>query len=326
MISKTLWMHISPFIKTFVDRDFFYYFCSMKRPIESFPIFIIACLFCLANSLTSAAQVPPKPLWVQKGVKSLNDKRFSTDYHFVAFHHQLTDEKVVETSRLYLLRENMAKEFNVDPQSISIDSIVSSDNNQPIYSITFPAHNSDENTRVYVKEVDSYTRYNDNINDSFDYELDELYAISEKDITPVFDDFKVSRKYNGLPVAMSLVPGLGQIYKGQAAKGYSILGSEVVFCAAIAFGEIYRNYYLKKGYKDPELFASWKSKASTFQTIRNIGIVLASATYLYNIFDAAFAKGAPHVVISRPKNKPMDMVFFPDASSHHLGAAISITF
>lgn len=299
----------------------------MKQPIKSSPIFLfIAFITCLVNSLTSEAQVPPKPLWVIKGVKSLNEKRISTDYHFVAFHHELVDDKIVETSKLYLLKENMAKEFNVDPNLISVDSIISSDNIQPVYCITFRAHNSDENTRVYVKEVDSYARYNDNIDGSFDYELDELYAISEKDITPVFDDFKVTRKYNGLPVAMSLIPGLGQIYKGQSAKGFSILGAEVAFCTAITFGEIYRKYYLNQGKKDPGNYASWKSKSNTFRTLRNVGIVFASATYLYNILDAAFAKGAPHVVISRSNNKPMDLVFYPDASSRHVGAAMSITF
>lgn len=299
----------------------------MKQLIKSFFIFIfITSITCLVNTFTSTAQVPPKPLWVQKGVKSLNDKRISKDYHFVAFHHELTDEKVIETGRLYLLRENIAKEFGVDPKLISIDSIISYNNTQPIFCITFPSSDSKENSRVYVKEVDSYKRYNDNIDGSFDYELDELYAISDLDITPEFDNFKVTRKYNGLPVALSLVPGLGQIYKGQAAKGYSILGAEVVFCSAIAFGEIYRNYYLKQGRKDSGNYDSWKSKSNTFRTMRNVGIVFASATYLYNILDAAFAKGAPHVIISRSDNKPMDLVFYPNASPFHLGASLSITF
>lgn len=299
----------------------------MKLPIKTFlNLFFITFLICLANSLTSYAQIPPKPLWVQNGVKSLNDKRFSKDYHFVAFHHELIDERVIDTNRMYLMRENMAKEFGVDSKLISIDSIISPNDSQPIYCITFSSQNADELTKVYVKEVDSYKRYNDNIDGSYDYELDELYAISEKDVTPVFDNFTVTRKYNGMPVALSLVPGLGQIYKGQAAKGYSILGAEVVFCTAIAFGEVYRKYYLKQGNKEPDVYSSWKSKSNTFRTLRNVGIVFASATYLYNILDAALAKGAPHVIISRPNNKPMNLVFYPDASSRHLGAALSITF
>lgn len=299
----------------------------MKRSLKSFLCFIFATfLICLANSFTSAAKVPPKPLWVQKGVKSLNDKRISSDYHFVAFHHELTDDHVVETDKIYLMRENMANEFGVDPKLITIDSIPSANDSQTIYRITFPSQDSEENSVVYLKEVDSYVRYYDNIDGSFDYELDELYAISEKDITPVFDNFKVTRKYNGIPVALSLVPGLGQIYKGQAAKGYVILGAEVVFCSAIVFGEIYRNYFIRQGKKDPQYYASWKSKSNTLQTLRNVGIVFASATYLYNILDAAFAKGAPHVIISRPDNKPLDMVFYPGISTGNFGVTLSITF
>lgn len=298
----------------------------MKLPIRYSLFYIFIALFVsLAASMPSAAKIPPKPLWVENGVKSLNDKRISHDYHFVAFNHKLTDENVVNTGKIHLMRENMAEELGVDPKLITIDSITQ-DNTPTLYSITFPSPNSQEFSRVYVKEVDSYKRYYDNIDGSFDYELDELYAISEADITPVFDNFEVTRKYNGIPVAMSLIPGLGQIYKGQKAKGFAILGAEVVFCTTIAFGEIYRNYYLKKGRENPDFYDSWKRKSDNYRTLRNVGIVLASATYIYNILDAALAKGAPHVVISRSNDAPMDLVFYPEASPFHLGAAISITF
>lgn len=297
----------------------------MKLPLKFLIVFLVS-ISCLANSFTSLAQISPKPLWVQKGIKSLNDQRISTDYHFVAFHHEMTNDSIVPTDRIFLLRENLAKEFGVDSNLVTIDSIVSAGKPEIIYSVTFPKSGSDEFSRVYVKEVDSYSRYDNNIDGSFDYVLDELYAVSDIDITPVFDDFKVTRNYGALPVALSLIPGLGQIYKGQSAKGYSILGAEVVFCAAIAFGEVYRNYYLKKGDKDPMNYDSWKSKSNTFRAIRNVGIVFASATYLYNLLDAAFAKGAPHVVISPSDKKPLNLVFYPEACPNHLGIALSLTF
>ena len=287
-----------------------------------FIFYILSCLL----SLEVVAQATPKPLWAIKGVKHLNEHRINRDYDFVAFHHEITDQDVVIDDNLFLLRQNMAEHFNVSPDVISIDSIVDNSLCRPTYSVSFPSNDKKDITKVYVQPVDSYQRFSNNIDGSFDYDLDELYAISEKNTTPSFDNFEVTRKYNGLPVAMSLIPGLGQIYKGQAAKGYSILGTEVFFCAAIAYGEINRSYYLKQGKKHPETYDSWKSKSNTFRTVRNIGIVLASATYLYNIFDAAFAKGAPHVIISRKNQCPADMVLTSYVSPWQLGGGITINF
>ena len=297
----------------------------MKKLLSILFTLIIG-LIIFSYPLNLSGQVPPKPLWAIKGVKDLNDHRMSKDYEFVAFHHEITDDDVVIDGQLFLLRQNMAQYFNVNPEVISIDSIVDKSLSRPTYSVSFPSVDKEEITKVYIQPIDSYQRYNNNIDGSFDYNLDELYAISVKDTTPVFDNFEVSRSYGAKPVFMSLIPGLGQIYKGQAAKGYSILGTEVVLCAAITFGELNRSYYMKEARKNPDNYDSWKSKADTYRAVRNIGIVLASATYLYNIFDAAFAKGAPHILISQKNSYPTDIVFTPVASPDHLGLGLSLTF
>lgn len=297
----------------------------MKKILFTFYILTIG-LISFSLPLTTSAQIPPKPLWVIKGVKHLNSHRFSKDYEFVAFHHEITNQAVVNDDNLFLLRQNMAQHFDVSPSRISIDSVADPELSRATYSVSFQNLTNDEITKVYVQPVDSYIRYDDNIDGSYDYVLDQLYAISDKDTTPTFDNFEVTRKYDGLPIAMSLIPGLGQIYKGQSAKGYSILGTEVLFCAAIAYGEINRAYYMKKAYNDPGAYGSWKSKANTFRTIRNIGIIFASATYLYNIFDAAFVKGAPHILISRHNSYPANMVFNPVVSPWQLGGGITINF
>lgn len=297
----------------------------MKKYCSSILLFLIVAL-ALCLSLECSAQVPPKPLWVIKGVKHLNEHRVSKDYEFISFHHDLSEQPVVNEDRMLLLRNNMASYFNVTPDAISIDSIYAPSLSRTTYEVSFPTPGKEEITRLYVQPVDSYRVYDDNIDGTFDYKLDELYAISAKDEIPDFDNFKVTRQYNGLPVAMSLIPGLGQIYKGQAAKGYSILGAEAVFCAAIAFGEINRSYYMKQAREHSEFYDSWKSKANGYRAVRNVGIIFASATYLYNILDAAFAKGAPHVIISRNNSSPADMVIVPFASQGFFGAALSLTF
>ena len=287
---------------------------------------LLLSLIALSFWFSLSAQMPPKPLWVIKGVENLNKDRISTYYEFVAFHHELTDRAMVPDNELTLLRENMAEYFKVSPEVISIDSVADPSFARTTYRVTFPTPGKDEYTTVIVQPVDSYKRYDDNIDGSYDYKLDELYAISEKDVTPSFDNFEVTRKYNAMPAAMSLIPGVGQIYKGQRAKGYSILGAEIVFCGAIAFGEINRAYYMRQARKNPGNYDSWKSKANGYKVVRNVGIVFAAATYIYNIFDAAFAKGAPHVVISRGNSTPAELVIAPEAFPGHFGAALSFTF
>lgn len=297
----------------------------MKKILSILSQLVIG-LIIFSFPLNTSGQVQPKPLWATKGVKHLNDDRISKDYEFVAFHHEFTDQNIVTDDNLSILILNMAEHFNVNPENIIIDSIADPMLNRVTYSVSFPAHDKDEITRVYVQPVDSYQHYNNNIDGSFDYIFDELYAISDKDITPVFDNFEVTRKYNALPIAMSLIPGLGQIYKGQPAKGYSILSAEIIFCGAIAFGEINCAYYMKKARKDPDFYDSWKSKANSYRAVRNIGIVLGSATYLYNLIDATFAKGAPHVIVKQAKGNPLDIVFSPIALPDSFGFGVVMTF
>lgn len=288
-------------------------------------IILFIVLFSFDSTETSA-QVSPKPLWVDKGVKTLNKKRFSKDYHFLSFIHKAEDERVVVTSPLSLLRQNMAQEFNVSQDVITIDSIMPSGKGLVTYSISFPSQTSESLTTVYVQEVDSYYRYENNIDGTFDYDICNLYAVSDPDITPKFDCFELTREYGALPVAMSLIPGLGQIYKGQSAKGYSLLGVELAFAATITLGEIYRKYYINQGEKNPVDLDSWKSKSNTFRTMRNVGIILGGATYIYNLLDAAFTKGAPHVLIKPAQGNSIDMSFTPIACQGGIGAGLTFTF
>ena len=83
---------------------------------------------------------------------------------------------------------------------------------------------------------------------------------------------------------------------------------------------------MKQARKNPGSYDSWKSKANFYRAVRNIGIVLASATYIYNLIDAAFVKGAPHILISQKNSYPADIVFTPVASPDHLGLGVSLTF
>ena len=67
--------------------------------------------------------------------------------------------------------------------------------------------------------------YNTDLNPVFEYY--QLYAVSEKDVTPVFDTFERGERSKGTAALMNIIPGAGQLYKGHTFKGYAILGSEI---------------------------------------------------------------------------------------------------
>ena len=287
-----------------------------------FSVFILT-LLCPFNA---RSQANPKPKWAQNGVKALNKKRISKDYEFCAFSQVSTDIVRLDKDPFSPLKEYLAEKYEADVNQMVIDSIVSSDVLPVTYKITFPASGKDEKSVVFAQRVDEYTVFENNINNTYDFEFYQLYAVSDRDITPCFDKFEVTRKYNALPVAMSLIPGLGQIYKGQKGKGFGIMGAEVVFIGTIIYGQCYNNYYNREVKKYPENFDSWKSKAHTYRTIRNVGIVLAGATYIYNILDAALSKGAPHVVIKPSVGNTVDMVFSPVITPWSIGAGMTVNF
>lgn len=61
-----------------------------------------------------------------------------------------------------------------------------------------------------------------------------------------FQEVTFTKKYGIRGLAYSLIPGVGQLYKGSTAKGLSILGGEAALAAAIVLCENTRASYVKR--------------------------------------------------------------------------------
>lgn len=61
-----------------------------------------------------------------------------------------------------------------------------------------------------------------------------------------FQEVTFTKKYGIRGLVYSLIPGVGQLYKGSTAKGLSILGGEAALAAAIVLCENTRASYVKK--------------------------------------------------------------------------------
>lgn len=145
-------------------------------------------------------------------------------------------------------------------------------------------------------------------------ELYTLYAVARPGVEPRFDDVYFTNRYGIKGMARSLVPGWGQLYKGQKVKGACIMGGEVLLIGSVIVSENLRSSYIKKMKEQPKFFQTYNSKADNWANIRNVCIGAAAALYVYNLIDAAVSPGARYAVVKKAKLPVMQPVACRDFS------------
>lgn len=116
------------------------------------------------------------------------------------------------------------------------------------------------------------------------------------------DNIKLTTSYGAAPVFYSLIPGVGQMYKGSTTKGGVILGSAVAVGAGIITAESMRASYIKKMKEYPQHLDFYNNKATTWKNVRNVAIGVGAGLYVYNLIDAAVAPGRRRVIVSKGKS------------------------
>lgn len=153
------------------------------------------------------------------------------------------------------------------------------------------------------------------------YRCYALYGIADQ-VNPVFDHLSFSRKYGMRGFARSLiVPGWGQLYKGNKAKGACILGGEVVLIGGIIAAENLRASYTKKMREQPKHLETYNTKADNWENVRNVCIGGAAALYVYNLIDALVANGRKR----SSTHKQIRMALYP-ATGDCNGMALAVRF
>ena len=154
------------------------------------------------------------------------------------------------------------------------------------------------------------------------YVVELIAATNEQGEIP--DKFEPTTSYGVAPVFYSLIPGVGQMYKGSTAKGGIILGSAVVVGAGIITAESLRASYIKKMKEYPKFHDFYNNKATTWKNIRNVTLGVGAGLYIYNLIDAAVAPGRPRVIVS--KNKSYYYSFAPTWNGENLEMAFTLNF
>jgi len=130
-------------------------------------------------------------------------------------------------------------------------------------------------------------------------ELHTLYQVAVTD-RPRFDRTTRTTSYGMAPVVMSIVPGLGQWYKGSHVKGALLFGG-VAACGVGAL--LFENQRKSNADKvaqnsgSASLIKYYSDKANNNRTLRNVCLGAGAAIWVYNLVDAATAQGARRVLV-----------------------------
>jgi hypothetical protein len=126
------------------------------------------------------------------------------------------------------------------------------------------------------------------------YLLWELYEVSRSG--KPFDAYipEYTTHYGGSALWRSMiVPGWGQFHKKKVAKGVIMLTAEVAAISGLAFCEIQRSDNWRKSSEttNVRIAKEYRDIADDWELRRNIFIGVTAGIYLWNVLDAALAKG-----------------------------------
>lgn len=249
--------------------------------------------FCLLQCPVALAGV--KPEWVQKGEDRMNRKRTNDSYVFKAFHQEGADYDRLMDGRFEPLLRYVASKYQAVRGSVQLDSLVAGAGAPVTYRIAF--RDAEGDAVVLAQRVDSYLTFEDVNDQEFIWEHDQLFAVSEKNRDVVFDRFRVESADKTLATVMSLVPGVGQLYKGDVSKGLVIIGSEVALGAAAVVTHLKANGYQKRADAGEYPADSWQSKADSYKLGRNVSLAAMAGVWLFGIFDAVVGDGASRLTV-----------------------------
>lgn len=153
--------------------------------------------------------------------------------------------------------------------------------------------------------------------------LHTLFMVAVQD-KPTFDRTYLTTNYGTTPIAMSIIPGLGQWYKGSKVKGICMFAAEAAAVAGIIICNNEANTAEKNIKLEPKFAKHYEDKKSNYETGRNICIGAAAAIWIYNMIDAAVAKGARRVEVKPAGHNYVSLM--PTLNTDYAGLVLTYNF
>lgn len=283
---------------------------SMKQCI------LLAVLFsCLCHPVLAG-----KPKWVNNTPKELNDT-----YRFIEIVSYGRDLNAAKMNARQLLQEDEqlrhAVTISVNQENLTkIDQTVVNGgvNENVAHNFVITTNIKGKEFRLQATPVDEYVEYSDGA-----VTLYTLFMVGVADRV-VFDRVYKTTNYGAAPAVMSIIPGVGQFYKGSYLKGAILLGSVAACGISALFCESERSDYKNKMQEQPQFAVEYNNKAKNYETARNICLGVGAAIWLYNIIDAAAAKGSKKLII-KPENGTY-LSLHPIATPTSAGISLTYNF
>ena len=264
-----------------------------------------------------------KPQWVSKGEASLNARRTNDTYYFKVIQNIGSDVQQLRHANTNALADYIGKRNQVEGMELtdlSNSTGTSGTTTRESYNMIFK--NKFSTDAFYARLVDEYWESN-----GFQYTYYALYAVSANgSVKPSFDRFEVSRSYGAAPAVMSIIPGVGQLYKGQKLKGSLMLGGAAVGVGAIILCENRRSYYQTRIIEEPKFARDWSKKSNNWETGRNIAIGATAALMVWSVIDAAVTPGITRIKVSPSTSFALRPAALPTPDGVGLGASLAFTF
>lgn len=244
------------------------------------------------------------------GEEKLNLKRSNFSYYFKIVKISSLDLETARNQRVNQLAISIGTRNELSGKAITEIETVHGDNTNSKEQFKLVFSNNIGTDVFFAKYIDDYWEYISYPDGSKGYEYYALFAVSASPNAPIYDEFSITRSYGLKPLAMSIVPGWGQMYKGSTGKGIAIIAAEVATVGGIIFTENERATNYSKMISQPQYAKQYKARVDNYETARNCCIGAAIAVYVYNLIDAIVAPGARRVVV-----EPRNLQFSPMASA-----------
>lgn len=253
---------------------------------------LLIAAFCVVAAVSAQ-----KPKWVDNTPKELNQT-----YKFIEIISAGSDLSSARVDALHLLAQNqqLTKAVSVSVETGMLTHVEqTTENGKMNETITdnmdISVSVSGQEYKLQANKVDEYVEHGKRYGQ---LRLHTLFMVALCD-NPQFDRTYLSTHYGAAPVLMSVIPGVGQWYKGSKVKGICLFAAEAAAVTGIIVCDNQRASYVKKMKEQPKFAQSYNNKADNWETSRNVCIGVAAGVWIYNLIDAAVAKGARRVVVKR---------------------------
>ena len=277
---------------------------------------LLSVVFCYMASVMLAG----KPKWVGNTPKELNNTyRFIEVISYgntIAEARMEAQQQLAQNEQLrraVTISVNSGNLQHVDQQIVNGNMVETINNN-----ITIETTISGQEYRLQAYPVDEYVEHTGG-----QTKLYSLFMVGVANHVN-FDRTYKSNSYGATPAVMSVIPGLGQFYKGSTLKGICMLGGVAACGVGALLCENERSDYKNKMKEQPQFAKNYNTKANNYETARNICLGAAAAIWIYNIVDAAAAKGTRKIVVKPASGSYLSV--HPIATFDAIGASLSYVF